>query len=84
MKDKFKTERYFLAEFLREGQALKDNLHPSRIIMGSDLEQVHIFAGLLCNAAEKEDIETLFMRSISRGGEAFCQYLSRHAGIFFQ
>ena len=48
---------------MREGQALKDNLHPSRIIMGSDLEQAHIFAGLLSDAAEKADVETLFMRS---------------------
>ena len=42
---------------------MKDNLHPSRIIMGSDLEQAHIFAGLLSDAAEKVHIETLFMRS---------------------
>ena len=64
MKDMFKTERIiFSPEFLREGQALKDNLHPSRIIMGSDLEQAHIFASLLRDAAEKPDIETLFMSS---------------------
>ena len=64
MKDMFKTERIiFSPEFLREGQALKDNLHPSRIIMGSDLEQAHIFASLLRDAAEKKDIETLFMSS---------------------
>lgn len=64
MKDRFKTERIiFSPEFLREGQALKDNLHPSRIIMGSDLEQAHIFASLLRDAAEKKDIETLFMSS---------------------
>lgn len=64
MKDKFKTDRIiFSPEFLREGQALKDNLHPSRIIMGSDLEQAHVFAGLLRDAAEKTEIETLFMRS---------------------
>jgi UDPglucose 6-dehydrogenase len=64
MKDKFKTERIiFSPEFLREGQALRDNLHASRIIMGSDDAQAHIFAGLLRDAAEKQDIETLFMRS---------------------
>ena len=64
MKDKFKTERIiFSPEFLREGQALKDNLHPSRIIMGSDDAQAHIFAGLLSDAAEKQGVETLFMRS---------------------
>tara|TARA_A100001015_G_scaffold315905_1_gene428871 strand:+ start:1669 stop:2847 length:1179 start_codon:yes stop_codon:yes gene_type:complete len=64
MKDRFKTERIiFSPEFLREGQALKDNLHPSRIIMGSDLEQAHIFASLLRDAAEKKDIKTLFMSS---------------------
>lgn len=62
MKDRFQTERIiFSLEFLREGQALKDNVHPSRIIMGSDLEQAHIFARLLRDAAEKPNIETLFM-----------------------
>lgn len=65
MKDKFKTERIiFSPEFLREGQALKDNLNPSRIIMGGDDAQARVFAGLLRDAAEKADIETLFMRSI--------------------
>ena len=64
MKDKFKTDRIiFSPEFLREGQALRDNLHPSRIIMGSDDAQAQVFAGLLRDAAEKSDIETLFMRS---------------------
>lgn len=64
MKEKFKTDRIiFSPEFLREGQALKDNLHPSRIIMGSDDAQSHVFADLLRDAAEKADIDTLFMRS---------------------
>ena len=64
MKDKYGTARIiFSPEFLREGQALKDNLHPSRIIMGSKDAQAHIFAGLLSDAAEKQGVETLFMRS---------------------
>jgi UDPglucose 6-dehydrogenase len=64
MKDKYGTARIiFSPEFLREGQALKDNLHPSRIIMGSNHDHAQTFAGLLNDAAEKSDIETLFMRS---------------------
>ncbi len=64
MKEKFQTERIiFSPEFLREGQALRDNLYPSRIIMGNDDEPAHIFASLLCDAAEKEYVDTLFMRS---------------------
>ena len=64
MKDKYGTARIiFSPEFLREGQALKDNLHPSRIIMGSDHDHAQTFSHLLQQAAEKPDIETLFMRS---------------------
>ncbi|MDB2677696.1 nucleotide sugar dehydrogenase [Alphaproteobacteria bacterium] len=64
MKDKYGSARIiFSPEFLREGQALKDNLHPSRIIMGSDHDHAQTFAHLLREAAEKPDIETLFMRS---------------------
>ena len=53
----------FSPEFLREGQALRDNLHPSRIIMGSEPRSRAEICHLLRDAAEKPDIQTLFMRS---------------------
>ena len=53
----------FSPEFLREGQALKDNLYPSRIIVGSQLEAGKAVADLLVQGAEKSEIETLFIRS---------------------
>ena len=64
LQEKFETDRVvFSPEFLREGQALKDNLYPSRIIVGSQCKTGAEFAGLLKQAAEKVDVETLFIRS---------------------
>jgi UDPglucose 6-dehydrogenase len=64
LQEKFGTDRViFSPEFLREGQALKDNLYPSRIIVGSKCKAGIEFSNLLKQGAEKIDVEALFIRS---------------------
>jgi len=53
----------FSPEFLREGKALYDNLHPSRIILGDDSEEAKTFAEMLLHASAEEKVDILYMNS---------------------
>ncbi|MGC1503760.1 MAG: nucleotide sugar dehydrogenase [Sulfitobacter sp.] len=61
MRESIGTENiFFCPEFLREGQALHDNLNPSRIVVGADTPAAHGFAQLMADGAQATNIPILF------------------------
>ena len=64
LQERYNTHRViFSPEFLREGKALRDNLYPSRIIVGGNCKLSHKFANLLREASLNDCVKTLFMKS---------------------
>ncbi|MGX7348650.1 nucleotide sugar dehydrogenase [Dolosicoccus paucivorans] len=62
LQEKYQTDRIiFSPEFLREGQALKDNLYPSRIIIGDQSEKGQLLANLLKEGAKAKEVPVLYM-----------------------